>query len=63
MQPVDIHGDRYFDLGLLYEGEEAAGPRVARVGRTECPEGLATGDRVSVRTVMGVVTRVTRAAS
>lgn len=60
MQPVDIHGDRYFDLGLLYEGEEAAGPRVARVGRSECPDGLATGDRVSVRMVMGVVTRVTR---
>ncbi len=59
MQPVDIHGDRYFDLALQYEGE--AGARVARVSRSECPEGLVAGDRVSVRIVMGVVTRVARA--
>lgn len=61
MQPVDIHGDRYFDLALLYDGEESAGPRVARVGRSECPDGLASGERVNVRMVLGVVTRVARA--
>lgn len=60
MQSVDIHGDRYLDLALLYDGEEEAGPRVARVGRSECPDGLAPGDRVNVRVVMGVVTRVAR---
>lgn len=61
IQPVDIHGDRYLDLALRYDGEDAAGLQVARVGRSECPEGLASGERVSVRVVMGVVTRVTRA--
>lgn len=61
MQPVDIHGDRYFDLSLVYEGDEATGARMARVGRSECPQGLAAGERVSVRIVMGVVTRVARA--
>jgi len=61
VQPVNIHGDRYFDLSLVYAGDEAAGARVARVGHSECPEGLAPGERVSVRIVMGVVTRVSRA--
>ncbi|MEO7867235.1 MAG: hypothetical protein ABIU54_06325 [Candidatus Eisenbacteria bacterium] len=60
MQPVDIHGDRYFDLALVYEGDVSGGTRIARVSRSECPEGLAPGDRVSVRLVMGVVTRVSR---
>lgn len=61
MQPVDIHGDRYFDLALVYEGETAAGARVARVSQSECPDGLAPGDRVSVHMVLGVVTRIARA--
>lgn len=58
MRAVEIHGDRYLDLALLYDGEPA--PRVARVSRSECPEGLTAGNRVSVRLVMGVVTRVSR---
>jgi len=61
MQALYIHGDRYFDLSLVYEGDETSGTRMARVGRSECPEGLTPGERVSVRIVMGVVTRVARA--
>ncbi len=60
VQPVDIHGDRYLDLALRYDGDDA-GARMARVSRSECPDGLAAGERVQVRIVMGVVTRVARA--
>ena len=62
MQSVDIHGDRYVDLALLYEGDESEGARMARVPRSECPEGLAEGVRVSVRIVVGVVTRLSLTA-
>jgi hypothetical protein len=58
--PVSIHGDRYVDLAIALEGEEA--PVVGRVGAGECPESLAPGERVSVRFMMGVMVRVTRDA-
>lgn len=62
MQSVDIHGDRYFDLALVYEGDVADGTRLARVSQSECPAGMAAGDRVSVRIVLGVVTRIAHAS-
>lgn len=61
VKAVDIHGDRYLDLALAYEGESE--PRMARVPLSECPGDLTAGDRVNVRIVMGVVTRLARAAS
>jgi len=59
VKAVDIHGDRYLDLSLAYDGESE--PRVTRVPLSECPEGLAAGDRVLAHIVMGVVTRLARA--
>lgn len=57
---VDIHGDRYVDVAIALDGED--GPAtVGRVGASDCPPGLAPGDRVVARFVMGVMMRVTRA--
>lgn len=57
--PVSIHGDRYIDL--LIALDDAEGPQVpGRVGRDECPEALAAGERVEVRFIMGVMVKVTR---
>jgi hypothetical protein len=57
---VDIHGDRYVDLSL--DLEDAPGEaRTGRIAASECPADLAVGDRVSVRFVMGVMVKVTRA--
>jgi hypothetical protein len=58
---VDIHGDRYVDLRLSLDGAEpGATPTVGRVSASECPADLAPGTRVSVRFVMGVMTKVER---
>jgi hypothetical protein len=56
VQPVDIHGDRYVDLVVRFDGEPA--PAAGRVSAMECPAGLAPGARVRVRFVMGVMTKV-----
>ena len=58
-QPVDIHGDRYADLAVLFDGEPT--PQLGRVHASECPPGLAIGERVTVRFVMGVMVKVSRA--
>ena len=58
--PVDIHGDRYVDLLVAFDGEPDA-PRGGRVSAAEVPSGLEPGDRVSVRFVMGVMVGVSRA--
>lgn len=58
-RPVDIHGDRYVDLSLMLDAPDA-GSLVARVGALECPTDLRSGDRVSVRVTMGIITRVSR---
>jgi len=57
---VDIHGDRYVDVALLLDDAGAA-PVTGRVSATECPPGLAPGERVEARFMMGVITRVSRA--
>ena len=59
--PVNIHGDRFVDLAVALDGEPGP-PATGRVGASECPEGLAPGERASVRFVMGVMVRVARAA-
>lgn len=59
-QPVDIHGDRYVDLVVRFDGEAA--PTTGRVSAMECPAGLAIGARVRVRIVMGVMTKVNAAS-
>jgi hypothetical protein len=58
--PVSIHADRYIDVAIALEGEPGP-PVTGRVSATECPDGLAPGDRVSVRFMMGVMVRVSRA--
>jgi hypothetical protein len=60
VQPVDIHGDRYVDLIVRFDGEPE--PRGGRISALECPPGLAPGGRVRVRFVMGVMTAVSPAA-
>ncbi len=56
---VDLHGDRWFDLLVTFDGDTEA--RTLRIGAADCPAGLTTGDRVTVRFVMGVATAVRRA--
>ena len=59
--PVSIHGDRYTDLVIALD--DADGPPVmGRVGGDECPEALAAGERVTVRFIMGMMVKVTRAS-
>jgi hypothetical protein len=59
VQPVDIHGDRYVDVVVRFDGEPET--RAGRVSALECPPGLEPGGRVRVRIVMGVMTSVARA--
>jgi hypothetical protein len=64
-QPVDIHGDRYVDVEVALDGDDAPNAPATRTGRvsaTECAPGLAAGDRVKIRFVMGVMTRIERDA-
>lgn len=59
--PISIHDDRYVDFVIALDGEP--GPAaIGRLGAGDCPEALVPGDRVTVRFVMGVMVRVTRAA-
>jgi hypothetical protein len=60
VRAVDIHGDRYLDLSVAFEGGDP-GVQVGRVPSGECPAGLRPGDRVAVRFVMGVMVKVARA--
>jgi hypothetical protein len=57
--PVDIHGDRYVDVAIALDDD--AGPAtVGRLGAGDCAAGLAPGDRVRVRFIMGVMVSVAR---
>lgn len=58
VRAMELHGDRYLDLLLRFEGEPEA--RVVRLHASECPVGLTVGESLSVRFVMGVATSVTR---
>lgn len=58
VRSLDLHGDRYLDLLLRFEGEPEA--RVVRLHASECPPDLAAGESLSVRFVMGVATSVAR---
>ena len=61
-RPVDIHGDRFFDLRVFLDGATAGEPPLtSRVSATECPAGLAEGEKVEVRLVLGIITRAARA--
>jgi hypothetical protein len=61
LRPVDIHGDRYVDVHVaLDDAEPGRAPQTGRVSASECPADLKPGDRVTVRFVMGVMTRVVR---
>lgn len=58
---VDIHGDRYVDLHVaLDDTAPGQAPQTGRVPASDCPGSLRPGDRVSVRFVMGVMTKVVR---
>jgi hypothetical protein len=57
---VDIHGDRWVDLAIEFDDAPGA-PVSGRVAAGECPAGLAPGERVRARLVMGMMTRVDRA--
>lgn len=56
---VDLHGDRWLDLLVAFDGD--AGATALRVAFDACPADLAVDDRVAVRLVMGTATRVERA--
>ena len=58
---LDIHGDRYVDLSVELDGD-AGTPVRGRVGASDCPANLASGDRVRVRITLGVLVRVERDA-
>ncbi len=57
---VDIHGDRYVDLAVAFEGSSSS-EAVGRVPLSECPGDLQPGDAVRVRFVLGVMVSVQRA--
>lgn len=61
VRAVDIHGDRYVDLTVALDGDApGAAPHTGRVSASDCPADLQPGDRVEVRFVMGVMTKVVR---
>lgn len=59
VQPVDIHGDRYVDVILALD-EAPDAPLAGRVGASDCPAGLAAGERVLASFTMGVLVRLAR---
>jgi hypothetical protein len=58
VRPVDIHGARFVDVTVAFGETEP--PLTSRVAANECPADLTPGERVSVRIVLGLMTRVTR---
>jgi hypothetical protein len=58
-RPVDIHGDRYVDVAIEFDGPPAE-TKSGRVPVMECAENLTPGERVSARFVMGVMVKVER---
>lgn len=54
---VDIHSDRYFDVALLLDGEQA--PIAVRLPAHACPRPPREGDRVSIQLLMGQPQAVT----
>jgi hypothetical protein len=56
---VDIHGDRYVDVSVEFDGPPAE-VKTGRVPAMECAENLAPGERVNARFVMGVMVKVER---
>jgi len=59
VRPVDIHSDHYLDVWIEFD-EPAGENRRGRLPVSECPADLVAGERVSVKFVMGVMTKVTR---
>jgi len=57
LRRVDIHGDRYVDVALRFDDGTAAS---GRLGAAEVPAGLAAGERVRARFVMGVLVALRR---
>jgi hypothetical protein len=60
-QLVSIHDDRYVDLRLALDDAPDA-PVSGRIGAADCPQGLAPGERIEARVVLGSVVGVKRAA-
>ena len=64
VRPLNIHGDRYMDLAISLEDAEIKTARNepinGRVSSQACPPDLVSGDRVSVKIMMGMITHVSR---
>ena len=58
VQPYDLHGLRYYRLLYVVDGE--AQPREARLSHDMAYPDPASGDRVDVHAILGIVDRVTR---
>jgi hypothetical protein len=62
IQPISVHGQISLDVQYVYDDEDGQQIRVARVGPEAVDKGLDPGDRITLDFLMGVVTKVRRAA-
>jgi hypothetical protein len=58
VQPYELHGLTYYRLAFVADGEQQA--REARLSHDMAYPDPATGDRIDVHTLLGIVDRVTR---
>jgi hypothetical protein len=60
IQPISIHGQMSLDVLWTDPDDPEQELRHARVGDESVPRGMATGDKVTLHYVLGVVTKITK---
>ena len=57
VREVDVHGSRFVDVTVAYEGGEVES---ARLGAESVPEGLRVGERVVVARAVNMIVAIRR---
>ena len=60
IQPISIHGQLSLDVFWMDPEDPEQELRHARVGDDAVPRDMATGDKVTLHYLMGMVTRITK---
>jgi hypothetical protein len=60
IQPISIHGQVSLDIFWMDPEDPEQELRHARIGDESVPKDLATGDKVTLHYLMGVVTKITK---
>ena len=62
IQPVSIHGQISLDVYFSDPDDSQGQVSLARIGPESAPRNLEPGDRVTLHSLLGVVTKITKTA-